>query len=255
MQMNEQPYLSVIISAYNEGGRKGEEFKKNLEDIGKYLGQKGISYEVVIINDGSKDNTAEFASNLSYLVSKLEVIGREKNRGKGYSLREGFLKARGEFRLITDADGSTSIINLDGFWKHMKNGENVIIGSRDLNASKIEVHQPKWKEWMGNIGNVLIQFMLGLRGIEDTQCGFKVFSQKAAEDIFTQMKVDRWGWDFEALALARKMGYEIVQVPVTWADAGKSLVGTTGLGGYSTTLKELFQVKWRMITGQYKYKK
>ncbi|KKR21700.1 MAG: Glycosyl transferase, family 2 [Candidatus Moranbacteria bacterium GW2011_GWA2_39_41] len=252
MEEQNKPYLSVVIPAYNEGSRKGEELKKNLGEIGSHLREKGVSYEVIIVSDGSKDDTAEFAKSLSGLVTKLEVIDRKENRGKWYSVREGLLKANGQFRLMTDADGATSIMNMENFWREMEAGEDVIIGSRDLKESSIQKHQPRWKELMGDAGNLLIQFMMGLRGLEDTQCGFKVFSEKAVLDIVPQMQVDRWGGDFEMLMLARKMGYHIVEIPVVWEDAGLSLVG---LSGYTNTFKELFQVKWRMIIGKYRYKK
>jgi dolichyl-phosphate beta-glucosyltransferase len=253
--MSEQVYLSVIIPAYNEGGRKGNELKRNVEEIGKYAKNRNWSYEVVIVSDGSKDNTVEFSNNLAPLVDNLEIIDRKENRGKWYSVREGFLKAKGKYRLLTDADGATAISNLDGFIASMEKGEDIIIGSRDLRESNIKKHQPRWKELMGDAGNYLIQFLLGLRGIKDTQCGFKVLSEKATLDIVPLLQVDRWGGDFEMLMLARKMKYEIVQIPVVWEDAGLSLVGAAGLGGYSSTLKELFQVKWRMMTGKYKIKK
>ncbi len=254
--MDTKPYLSVIIPAYNEGGRKGEELKKNLTEIGEYMRRKNWEYEVLVVNDGSKDDTADFVRNLANLVdNKLEVVDRKENRGKWFSVREGFLKAEGKFRLLTDADGATSITNLDDFIKYMEDGEDVIIGSRDLEESKIAKHQPKWKEIMGDAGNILIQFLMGLRGMKDTQCGFKVLSEKAVKDIITRMQVDRWGGDFEMLMLAKKLGYKIIEVPVVWVDAGQSLVGAAGLGGYSHTLKELLQVKWRMITGKYKLKK
>jgi dolichyl-phosphate beta-glucosyltransferase len=254
--MDNKPYLSVIIPAYNEGGRKGEELKKNLTEIGDYMRKNNFDYEVIVVNDGSKDNTVEFVNSLANLVdNKLEVVDRKENRGKWYSVREGYLKAKGQFRLLTDADGATSITNLENFLPHLKKGEDIIIGSRDLEESKIAKHQPKWKELMGDAGNILIQFLMGLRGMKDTQCGFKVLSEKAVQDIITRMKVDRWGGDFEMLMLAKKMGYTIIEVPVVWVDAGQSLVGAAGLGGYSNTLKELLQVKWRMITGKYNLKK
>jgi len=249
--MENKPYLSVIIPAYNEGGRKGEELAKNIKEIADYLGKKNISYEIVAVSDGSKDNTVEEFQKLAPLVQKMEIIDRKENRGKWYSVREGYLKAMGKYRLLTDADGATSITNLDDFWLHMEKGEDIIIGSRDLSESKIEKHQPKWKELLGDAGNIAIQFMLGLRGIKDTQCGFKVLSEKATNDIITRMKVDRWGGDFEMLALARKLGYKFVEVPVVWVDAGQSLVGAKGLGGYGSTLKELFQVKLNMMLGKY----
>jgi len=250
--MEQKPYLSVIIPAYNEGGRKGEELKRNLEEIGKYLGGKKISYEVIVVSDGSTDNTVEVVRALSGLVSNLEVIDRKENRGKWYSVREGLLNADGQFRLFTDADGSTSIVNMEKFWREMQAGEDVIIGSRDLKESNIQKHQPRWKELLGDAGNIFIQFMMGLRGIEDTQCGFKILSGRAAMDIVPQLKVDRWGGDFETLMLAKRMDYKIVEIPVVWVDAGQSLVG---LRGYFKTLQELFQVKWRMLTGQYTYKR
>jgi dolichyl-phosphate beta-glucosyltransferase len=140
---------------------------------------------------------------------------------------------------------------MEGFWEHMEKKEDIIIGSRDLRESKIAKHQPKWKELMGDLGNIAIQFMLGLRGIKDTQCGFKVLSEKATNEVVTRMRVDRWGGDFEMLSLARKLGYKFVEVPVVWIDAGQSLVGAKGLGGYGSTLKELFQVKLDMMMGKY----
>jgi dolichyl-phosphate beta-glucosyltransferase len=243
-------YLSVIIPAYNEGGRKGKELRKNLGDISKYLGKKNISYEVVVVSDGSKDNTADVVREFSKMIPNLVVVDRKINRGKWYSVREGYTKARGQYRLLTDADGATDIDNLKDFWPLMEKGEDIIIGSRDLKEAKIKKHQPKWKEMMGDMGNILIQSLMGLRGIDDTQCGFKVFSEKAVKDIVPQLKVDRWGGDFEMLMLAKKKGYKINEVPVVWVDAGQSLVGVRG---YIKTLEELFQVKWRMITGQYKY--
>jgi dolichyl-phosphate beta-glucosyltransferase len=252
--MDEKPYLSVIIPAYNEGGRKGDELAKNMKEIGKYLGEKGKAYEVIVVNDGSKDSTAEEVKKLAQFVSKIEIIDRQENKGKWYSVREGFLKAKGKYRLLTDADGATAITNLEGFLPHMEKGEDIIIGSRDLSESKIKKHQPKWKELFGDIGNLMIQFMLGLRGIMDTQCGFKVLSEKATNDVISRMKVDRWGGDFEMMAIAKKMGYKFIEVPVVWVDAGQSLVGAGGYG-YVNTLKELMQVKWRMMTGQYKIKK
>ncbi len=244
-----KPYLSVIIPAYNEGGRKGKELRKNLSDIAKYLEKKGIGYEVVAVSDGSKDNTAPVFREFSGTIKNLNVVDRKKNRGKWYSVREGFLKAKGAYRLLTDADGATAITNLEDFWPLMEKGEDIIIGSRDLKAAKILKHQPKWKEFLGDLGNILIKTLMGLWGIDDTQCGFKVFSEKAVKDIVPQMKVDRWGGDFEMLMLAKKKKYDIKQVPVVWVDAGQSLVGVRG---YIRTLMELFQVKWRMITRQYK---
>lgn len=247
--MENKPYISVIIPAYNEASRKGVGIREYLQDIKNYFQNKNISYEIVVVNDGSKDDTAKLIDGYCDTMPNLVFINRQENKGKLFSVQEGLFKANGQFRLFTDADGATAINNLDKFWEYMKAGEHVIIGSRDLQQSKIEKHQPKIKELLGDMGNLLIQFTLDLRGIKDTQCGFKVLSQEIVEKIIPQMKAIRWGGDFEILALAKKMGYKIVEVPVTWNDSGQS---TVGIKGYIETLKELFQVKWRMITRQYK---
>ena len=255
MAEEQKPFLSVIIPAYDEGGRKGEDLKRNLQEIGEYLKAKELSYEVVFVSDGSKDNTVEFVQNLAGLVNnQLSIIDRKENKGKWFSVREGMLAAKGQYCLLTDADGATSITNLDGFLPAMEKGAQILIGSRDLEQSKIQKHQPLWKEIFGNMGNLAIQMLTGLYGIKDTQCGFKVFSSEVVQKVVAQLVVDRWGGDFEMLALAKKMHYEIIEIPVLWVDAGLSLVGVSGLGGYTSTLKELFQVKWRMLTGQYKVK-
>lgn len=244
----EKPYLSVVIPAYNEGSRTGAGIKEHLQSIKKYFENKDISYEIIVVNDGSKDNTAEVIQDISNEIPNLVFINRKENKGKLFSVQEGLLKAQGQFRLFTDADGATPIDSLDKFWEHMKAGEHIIIGSRDLEQSKIEKHQPWIKEFLGDMGNYLIQFTLNLRGIKDTQCGFKVLSEEVVEKIIPQMQAIRWGGDFEILALGKKMGYKIVEVPINWIDSGQS---TVGIKGYIQTLKELFQVKWRMITGKY----
>lgn len=255
MSEEQKPFLSVVIPAYNEGGRKAEDFERNIKEIGEYMRDHNFSYELILVSDGSKDNTVDFAKNLAGLVdNKLQIIDRKENKGKWYSVREGFLASKGEYCLFTDADGATGISNLDGFLSDMKKGAHILIGSRDLAQSKIQKHQPLWKEMFGNMANIAIQVLTGLYGIKDTQCGFKVFSREIVDRIVSQLKVDRWGGDFELLSLAKKMRYDIIEVPVLWVDAGLSLVGAPGLGGYTSTLKELFQVKWRMITGQYKIK-
>ncbi len=250
--MSDQILLSIIMPAYNEASRTGRGIRENMQEIGEYFKGKDISYEVIVVNDGSKDNTTEVVEGLRSSVENLTIIDRKENKGKLFSVQEGLLKANGKFRLFTDADGATAINSLDKFWEHIEKKEDVIIGSRDVEEAKIEKHQPKIKEMLGDMGNILIQYTLDLRGIRDTQCGFKVLSQEVVEKIIPQMKAVRWGGDFEILALAKKMGYSIIEVPIVWTDSGQS---TVGIKGYIQTLKELFQVKWRMITGQYKIEK
>jgi dolichyl-phosphate beta-glucosyltransferase len=247
----EKPYLSIVIPAYNEASRKGPGIKEHLQSIKKYFADKSIAYEIVVVNDGSKDDTSQVIASYQNSLPNLVFIDRKENKGKLFSVQEGLLKAQGQFRLFTDADGATPIDSLDKFWEHMRSNEHIIIGSRDLAQSKIQKHQPKIKEILGDLGNYLIQFTLDLRGIKDTQCGFKVLSQEVVEKIIPQMQAIRWGGDFEILALGKRMGYKIIEVPIAWIDSGQS---TVGIKGYLQTLVELFQVKWRLMTGKYNLK-
>lgn len=240
--------LSVIIPTYNEGRHKAPYFRHNLRKIGEYLGNRRCLYEVIVVNDGSQDDTLEVIRASAAYLPRLTVINRSVNRGKWYSLREGYLRARGRFCLFSDADGATSIDNLERFWPLMDNGREVIIGSRTHQDSLIIRRQPRWKEILGKAGNLAIQYFTGLKELKDTQCGFKMLSARAVRDIIPLMTVDRWGGDFEMLILARYLGYKITEVPVAWQDAGQSQLG---LGGYLQTLGELLQVKKRLLRGEY----
>src|SRR4030042_2714111 len=131
-----KPYLSAFMPAYNEGGRKGKELRKNLKDIAEYLGKKNISYEVVVVSDGSKDNTVDVAREFSKVIQKLVVVDRKVNRGKWYSVREGYMKARGQYRLLTDAAGATATSNPKDFWPLMERGGDIILGSRGLGGGR-----------------------------------------------------------------------------------------------------------------------
>lgn len=133
----------------------------------------------------------------------------------------------------------------------MHAGEHILIGSRDLVQSKIIKSQPSWKVFLGDVGNYLVQYTLGLQGIMDTQCGFKVFSAEVVERIVPHIRALRWGGDFEILALGKKLGYSIHEIAISWEDSGQS---TVGIKGYFLTLKELIEVKWRLITRAYPLK-
>ncbi len=246
-----KPHLSVIIPAYKEAKRIGN----NLLEIEKYLSQKNFTYEILVVIDGSPDNTAEVAKTYSDKVKNLRVINNSENHGKGYVVRQGLLEAKGEYRLFLDADGSTSITHLDTFLPEFEKGFDVVVGSRDIPGAYIQVHQPKYREIMGDGGNWLIRIILGLWAYPDTQCGFKMLSAKAAQEVASRMVVDRFGFDFEMIILAKKLGFKIKQMPVRWLNEEGSTVGLTGPNGFIQVLIDLFKTRWRLWLGKYKIKK
>ena len=246
----EAPYLSVIIPAYKEGERIG----RNLLEIDKYLKGESYTYEIIVVVDGSPDNTAEVARNYSLQVPHLRVIDNKENHGKGYVVRQGLLEAQGKYRVFLDADGSTSITHLETCLPQMEAGYDVVIGSRKVEGSFIQVHQPKHREIMGEGGNWLIRIILGLWSYPDTQCGFKMLSGKAAEQVANRMVVDRFGFDFELVILALKLGFKVKQMPVRWMNEEGSTVSLTGPNGFIQVLIDLFKTKWRLLIGAYRIK-
>ena len=248
--MENQPYLSVIMPAYKEGERIGQ----NLLEVEEYLSDKNYDYEIIVVVDGSPDNTADIARNYSSQVKNLRVIANPENRGKGYVVRQGLLEAKGKYRVFLDADGSTSINHLDKFLPEFENGYDVVIGSRDIEGAFIQIHQPKHREIMGNMGNWLIRIVLGLWKYPDTQCGFKMMTDKSAQEIASRMVVDRFGFDFELVVLAEKMGFKVQQLPVRWLNEEGSTVSLTGKNGFTQVLIDLFKTKWRLMTNKYNIK-
>ncbi len=249
--MQNQPYLSVIIPAYKEGERIG----RTLLEVEKYFKNKNYDYEVIVIVDGSKDNTAEVARNYASQIKNLKVIDNPENRVKGYVVRQGLLVAQGKIRLFMDADGSTSITHLDKFLPEFKKGFDVVIGSRDIEGAFVQIHQAKYKEILGDMGNWAIRIVLGLWSYPDTQCGFKMLSEKAAKEIASRMVVDRFGFDFELIILAHKLGFKVKQMPVRWLNEEGSTVTFFGPNGYVQVFIDLFKTKWRLITGKYNLKR
>lgn len=217
--MIERPKLSVVIPAYNEE----ERLSSTLERVILYLEGRGEKFEIVVVDDGSTDQTVEAALLFSRLAP-LKVLKNEENRGKGYSVRRGMLEAKGSLRLFTDADLSTPIEELPKLERAIfEEGFDIAIASRGLLQSKLPVRQPFWREMLGRTFNLYIQILL-LPGIWDTQCGFKLFTAKAAEEVFNRITLEGFGFDFEALYIAKKLGFRIKEVPVTWFHSPKTKV-------------------------------
>lgn len=231
--------LSVIIPAYNEK----ERIKNTLLDIKKYLSKQNYDFEIIVVDDGSKDNTVDIISN----IENIKLITNKINKGKGGVVKQGMLVAQGNYRLFMDADNSTKINNLDKFWPYFDKNYDVVIASIALQKSKI-IEKTGWhRRMLGKYAKYLIQIIMFWR-IKDSQRGFKCFTAKAAERIFSKQTIMRWGFDIEILALARLFNFKIKEVPVDWQNIGKSEVN---LKSYFKTLLELLKIKWNLITKKY----
>jgi dolichyl-phosphate beta-glucosyltransferase len=236
--------LSLVIPVYNEEKR----IKKSLERIVQYLDAVCFEYEIIIVDDGSTDKTLEVINEV--ITSRFQVIKLGQNRGKGFAVKKGMLAAKYEYVLFSDADLSTPIEEIEKFEEYAE-GFDIIIGSRAIKGSNIEIHQTRFKEFLGRVGNRLIQFIL-LPGIQDTQCGFKLFNRKSIS-VFEKQTIERWGFDFEILWLARKMGFKIKEVPVHWINDFGTKV--SGISQYFNTFNELLKIRWNAMTNKYNFKK
>lgn len=237
-------YLSIIIPAYNEEKRIG----KTLLAAHEWLSKQSYNWEILVVSDGSKDNTASVVQNLTGQIKNLRLINNKKNHGKGYVVRQGMLETKGEYRVFMDADNSTSIDHFVKMEPFFRDGFDVVIGSRDIRGADIKVHQAWYKELLGNIGNIFIQVVVGLWGIWDTQCGFKGFTAVAAEKVFPKLIIDRWGFDIEALVVAKKCGLKMKQIPVVWVNDAASHVK---LSAYLEVLWETVNIRKNSILGKY----
>jgi len=249
MKHTEQPYLSIIIPTYNEE----DVIENTLLEIEKYLNEKKVDYEIVAVDDGSSDNTVEIIESYLLKIKNLRLISNPENCGKGFVVRQGLLKAKGKYRLFMDADGSTSIAHMDKFLLEFKKGYDLVIGSRGVEGAFIQIHQSRSRKVMGNIGNLIIKIVLGLWEYPDTQCGFKMITGEAAEKIASRMTINRFGFDFEMIVLAKRMEFKIKQLPVRWLNKKDSKVGGLfGSNGFINVLIDLLKTKIRLIKNNYK---
>ncbi len=242
-------HLSVIIPAYNEENR----IKGTIEAIYNYLSRQNYIWEVIVISDGSKDRTVEVVSEFISNKPEISLIANIRNHGKGYVVRQGMFQAQGDFRLFTDADNSTSIEQIEKFWPHLiEGGYDIVIGSIEIQGATIHERAQWYRRTLGKYSKYIIRIIAGLWDIYDTQRGFKCFTAKAAQNIFSLTKIDRFGFDIEALALAKKIGYKIKEVPVVWDNPSGS---TVNLKSYFEVLKDLFKIRYYLWFNVYGVKK
>ncbi|GAK55477.1 glycosyl transferase, family 2 [Candidatus Vecturithrix granuli] len=237
--------LSVVIPAYNEEQRIATTLKR----LCAYLEQQSYSSEVIVVDDGSTDQTVKVVNNILQHIKHSVLIQNGVNRGKGYSVRQGVLQARGDYILFSDADLSTPIEEVEKLLQFLQQGYDIAIGSRGLKESNVRVHQAWYREGMGKIFNHLARLLL-LTQFSDTQCGFKCFRENVAKELFTRQTIDHFSFDVEILALAAHRGYRIQEVPIRWDNEPHSRVKmfTDSLG----MLKDLLKIRYNLLRGKYK---
>ncbi|MGE5506961.1 MAG: dolichyl-phosphate beta-glucosyltransferase [Chitinophagales bacterium] len=243
--MSSGPFLSVVLPAYNEERRLPATLARVLE----YLAASPYTHEVVLVDDGSRDSTPQFIAGACAAHASVRGIYLTPNQGKGAAVKAGMLAAQGEYLLFSDSDLSTPIEEVEPLLARLQSQKaGVAIGSRRLPESNLIIRQPFHRRVMGAGFNLLVQ-ALALPGLHDTQCGFKLFTRAAARDIFPRLTIDRFGFDVEALYLARRFGHRIVEVPVTWRDAADSKVSP--LRDSARMFGDLLRIRLNDLTGRY----
>jgi len=239
-----EPFYSIVIPAYNEGAR----LSATLDKVLSYVHAKGWDAEVIVVNDGSRDNTSEIVREHAAANPALRLVENPGNRGKGFSVRMGMLGARGRIVLFSDADLSSPIEEAPKLLRALEAGADIAIGSRWLRAETQTQRQPLYRQLFGRIFNLLLRLTLGLQ-FKDTQCGFKAFKRPAVQAIFPLQKIERWGFDPEILFLARKFGFNVQEVPVAWGHSGGTRINALIDG--SRMFMEMLHIRWNDLTGKY----
>ena len=238
------PTYSIVIPAYNESARLGA----SLEKVLAYVHAQGWDAEVIVVNDGSRDNTADIVRTFAAKDPVVRLVENPGNRGKGYSVRNGMLHARGQIVLFSDADLSSPIAEAPKLLQALDEGADIAIGSRWLRAETQTQRQPLHRQLFGRIYNLVLRLTLGLQ-FADTQCGFKAFRQPAVQAIFPLQKIERWGFDPEILFLAKKLKFKIREVPVAWGHSGGTRINPLVDG--SRMVMEMFRIRWFDLAGKY----
>jgi glycosyltransferase involved in cell wall biosynthesis len=235
---------SFIIPAFNES----ERLRNSLPKVLDYIHQQGFQAEIIVVDDGSTDDTAEVVRNYAAKNPEVCLLENPGNRGKGYSVRNGMLHGFGDMLLFTDADLSSPIYEADKLFKALAQGADIAIGSRWLQAELQTERQPLYRQVYGRLFNLGLRLVLGLT-YRDTQCGFKAFTRAAAQTIFSRQRVERWGFDPELLFLANQFKLRTVEVPVEWAHDHRSRINPLRDGINMGV--EMLAVRWNEIRGLY----
>lgn len=238
------PQLSIVIPAYNEGAR----IEGALQRVLSCVEARGWDAEVLVVDDGSRDNTAGIVHRWMADNPRLHLIQNPGNRGKGYSVRNGLLQAAGDIVMFTDADLSAPMEEAERLFTALENGADVAIGSRWLDRTRQTIHQPLYRQFFGRCFNWITRTVMGLP-FKDTQCGFKAFRRPAAQTIFRLQTIERWGFDPEILFIARKLKYVIREVPVTWGHDERSRMSYLKDG--MKMLEDMARIRANSLAGRY----
>ncbi len=240
----QHPNYSIVIPAFNESGR----IPATLQSVLECVRGHGWTAEVIVVDDGSRDRAAEVVREFGAGAPEVRVIQNSRNRGKGYSVRAGMLQALGEVVMFTDADLSAPIEEAEGLFAAIRQGADIAIGSRWLARSRQTIRQPLYRQFFGRCFNAVTRAVMGLP-FADTQCGFKAFTHAAAQALFQLQTIERWGFDPEILFIARKRGYRVAEVPVSWAHDERTQISylTDGV----RMLEDIAIVRWNALVGRY----
>lgn len=236
--------LTIILPVFNEEKRIKRGLKKCLD----FIKTSNLNIEIILVNDGSTDKTKEVVKRLISGKKHFKLINYSQNQGKGQAIKRGVNKALGSLILFSDIDFSTPLFEINKFLPFIKNGVDIVIGTRKVKGSKLEKRQSLLREWLGKGFTFLANCLLKVR-VSDFTCGFKLFKKKAAKKIFAKTKIKRWGFDAEVLFLAEKFGFSIIEIPVIWRNDEQTKVDLKK--DIWRSLKDLLMIRWYDLRGKY----
>jgi glycosyltransferase involved in cell wall biosynthesis len=245
--VTQYPQYSIVIPAYNESAR----IPATLQSVLSYVRAQGWSTEVIVVNDGSRDATADLVREFARGAPEVRLIENPGNRGKGYSVRNGLLQALGEVVMFTDSDLSAPIEEADRLFTAIASGADIAIGSRWLEKGRQTHRQPFYRQFFGRCFNAVTRAVMGLR-FADTQCGFKAFTRAAAQTVFQLQTIEGWGFDPEILFIAVKRGFRVDEVPVSWAHDERTRMSYLKDG--MKMLEDILTIRWNAFLGRYNKK-
>jgi glycosyltransferase involved in cell wall biosynthesis len=238
------PKYSIVIPAFNESAR----IPATLESVVSCVRERGWDAEVIVVNDGSRDSTPDLVRAFARNAPEVRLLENPGNRGKGYSVRSGILQALGEIVMFTDSDLSAPIEEVERLFEAIAEGADIAIGSRWLEKNRQTHRQPLYRRFFGRCFNAVTRAVMGLP-FADTQCGFKAFTRAAAQTVFQLQTIERWGFDPEILFIARKRGFKVIEVPVSWAHDARTRMSYMRDG--LKMLEEIVIIRWNALTGHY----